>query len=460
MAEKSSPSKGHRPSPLLSDAQAAQLRSYSSSPVQDGQSRGRPLTTRDIQLPLRSSRLVPASVNPPKIPNTVLAAPPHFNFEHVHQISARRTMSATTALSSADRLHPLTPIHTNNRPSALFTTSPANSEPSSPGLRPSNIRSSSSGSLNRFQAQARGPPTPTTKPSRRGRNRYETSFGGSPRSRKSAESLSRPGTPHPHGKPSVKHLTCFWWKEKGDCRFKEEDCLYAHRDTGIYADAPRQVAAGEPAMAGRNLDRATRKFHGDHHNKSSSSLKSVASNTEIFHAAASRPGTPASTELPVSPAIHEQLEETEKEMAVVRSDNVFLRSLVEQDRKEKAVLLTTIDNLQAENKGKSTPKSLTKFRALIHLTALVGNHTNLQAEKTQLTNDRNGLRETVNQFQNERRQTAFTNPFGAIGSAFSRDVTQRRSASGPGTGPPVEDAELRRQNSNLKEMLRNYGLSP
>lgn len=29
---------------------------------------------------------------------------------------------------------------------------------------------------------------------------------------------------------SVKHLTCFWWKEKGTCRYSEEECLYAHRD--------------------------------------------------------------------------------------------------------------------------------------------------------------------------------------------------------------------------------------
>jgi hypothetical protein len=31
---------------------------------------------------------------------------------------------------------------------------------------------------------------------------------------------------------SVKHLTCFWWKEKGTCKFSEDECLYAHHDTG------------------------------------------------------------------------------------------------------------------------------------------------------------------------------------------------------------------------------------
>jgi hypothetical protein len=31
---------------------------------------------------------------------------------------------------------------------------------------------------------------------------------------------------------SVKHLTCFWWKEKGSCKYSEDECLYAHYDTG------------------------------------------------------------------------------------------------------------------------------------------------------------------------------------------------------------------------------------
>jgi hypothetical protein len=31
---------------------------------------------------------------------------------------------------------------------------------------------------------------------------------------------------------SVKHLTCFWWKEKGSCKYSDEECLYAHHDTG------------------------------------------------------------------------------------------------------------------------------------------------------------------------------------------------------------------------------------
>lgn len=37
---------------------------------------------------------------------------------------------------------------------------------------------------------------------------------------------------------SVKHLTCFWWWEKGECRFSDEECLYSHHDTGHYTNAP------------------------------------------------------------------------------------------------------------------------------------------------------------------------------------------------------------------------------
>lgn len=69
--------------------------------------------------------------------------------------------------------------------------------------------------------------------------------GPSPRS-VSLPSIPRRGgnAVHPQGKPSVKHLTCYWWKTRGSCRFAEKDCLYAHRNTGLYADAPRQLAPG------------------------------------------------------------------------------------------------------------------------------------------------------------------------------------------------------------------------
>lgn len=64
--------------------------------------------------------------------------------------------------------------------------------------------------------------------------------------------------------------------------------------------------------------------------------------SEIVHADPSRPGTPG-TELPASPAL----------VGPIKSDNAFLRNLIEQNTKEKAVLINTIDTLQAESKSKS-----------------------------------------------------------------------------------------------------------
>jgi hypothetical protein len=178
--------------------------------------------------------LYSAGINPLRAPSTVVARlpPPQLDFGQ-----ATRPASSSSVLG--DRLRPLTPIHTKtNLGGAMFTTSPASSDLGSPRLP--NIRSSTSNtSLSNFNRGLR-PATPTAKKGRVGRP------SSLPRRSPvhSRKSSSNPGTPHPHGKPSVKHLTCFWWKEKGDCRFKEEDCLYAHRDTGLYADPPRQVIPG------------------------------------------------------------------------------------------------------------------------------------------------------------------------------------------------------------------------
>ncbi|KAK2770473.1 hypothetical protein FQN53_005532 [Emmonsiellopsis sp. PD_33] len=65
------------------------------------------------------------------------------------------------------------------------------------------------------------------------------------------------------GKPSVKHLTCWWWNEKGQCRYSEKNCLYAHRETGKIADAPRQVRPGEPPVAGKSLEKALQEAAGE-----------------------------------------------------------------------------------------------------------------------------------------------------------------------------------------------------
>ena len=103
-------------------------------------------------------------------------------------------------------------------------------------------------------------------------------------------------------------------------------------------------------MAGRSLDRALKKLHSNH-NKSSSSLKSMSS--EVIHADnASRPGTPG-PEPPMSSALLEQLKGIQNAYATAKSDNTFLRTLVEQNTKEKAVLVAAVENLQVESKSKS-----------------------------------------------------------------------------------------------------------
>lgn len=72
---------------------------------------------------------------------------------------------------------------------------------------------------------------------------------------------------------SVKHLTCYFWAKNGTCKFSEEDCLYAHHNTGKVAQGPLQVELGRrfsfrvdnpsainrqlgPAVAGKNATAA------------------------------------------------------------------------------------------------------------------------------------------------------------------------------------------------------------
>jgi hypothetical protein len=186
-----------------------QSRSFSDTNVAAEESRG--------CLPSLRHDLYPASIYPLRAPSTVVARPPQLDFGLV-----TRPLSSN-AVFGGDRLRPLTPIHHPKSPSRaadMFTTSPASSDLGSPCLP--NIRSSTS-NIELNNSRGCRPETPTAN---RGLGARPLSLPRrSPQSRKSS---SNPGTPHPHGKPSVKHLTCFWWKEKGDCRFKEEDCLYAH----------------------------------------------------------------------------------------------------------------------------------------------------------------------------------------------------------------------------------------
>ncbi|KAI9876209.1 MAG: hypothetical protein M1830_007023 [Pleopsidium flavum] len=61
-------------------------------------------------------------------------------------------------------------------------------------------------------------------------------------------------------KPSVKHLTCYFWNEFGRCQWSDEECLYAHEHTGKVASAPVQVEVGKPAVAGRNAEAAKPRY--------------------------------------------------------------------------------------------------------------------------------------------------------------------------------------------------------
>lgn len=49
-------------------------------------------------------------------------------------------------------------------------------------------------------------------------------------------------------KPSVKHLTCFFWSEFGHCQWSSTECLYAHWFTGKVASAPVQVEVGSKSF--------------------------------------------------------------------------------------------------------------------------------------------------------------------------------------------------------------------
>jgi hypothetical protein len=211
MAEKAQGSSGSSDSRLSANDQ---FRSFSDSLRHDVY----PTTTSPLRAPL----------------STVIARlpPPNLDFGQV-----TRQESSGSALGSGDRLRPLTPIHSKTNSGG---TLPDNMTGSSYAAAAASIRTTKSTNSLNNHSRGRQPPTPTAQ---RGSGGRLTSLPrGSPaQSRKSSSNI---GTPHPHGKPSVKHLTCFWWKEKGDCRFKEEDCLYAHRDTGLYADPPRQVIPG------------------------------------------------------------------------------------------------------------------------------------------------------------------------------------------------------------------------
>lgn len=253
------------------------------------------------------------------------------------------------AFVSTDRLQPLTALDNHNAavrhdhvrpgnfpPPAAFTTSPGPSEPNSPAVPSPNIIS-----LPQSPSRIHGP----CNPPRRELDTVQKRSSSLP----SPVIISQPPTPvqpststqhtpPTNGRRSVKHLTCFWWWTRGRCRYSEDECLYAHHDTGMYTDAPRQLVPGEPARAGRSLERALENLQRQ---RSSGSLNNLA---------ISRPGTPGLQTTPDHNHRHAQ-GQPEGQLASLVADKEFLRNQVEKHSMERTILLSSVDSLQNENNG-------------------------------------------------------------------------------------------------------------
>lgn len=236
------------------------------------------------------------------------------------------------------------------------------------------------------------------------------SSGDETNSAKSAGTDNNSGTVAPtrHDSSSVKHLTCFWWKDKGTCRFSDDDCLYAHYDTGHYTDPPRQLIPGEPALAGRKLDRAMRSLAIAAQRPPSSLASTPGSrhgsrpSTPIVHSDTGPDSSLSYTSPISSPVVVMPHYSTDLDLARLSSDNQFLRTLVDQNGKEKAMMISTIERLETDNNG------------------MKGELEGLRKAQEQLLVEREGLHKRINQMEGSKMQSlgsprSLSNPFGAIG---------------------------------------------
>ena len=208
--------------------------------------------------------------------------------------------------------------------------------------------------------------------------------------------------------------------------------MYAHYDTGHYTAAPRQVVPGEPAKAGKSLERAIKGMAIT--NRSSASLSSLGAisanpmardSLGIGSGTFSRPGTPFSHSRPTTPSprgssfdlgISTQL----------RSDNDLLRGLVQSNQREKNAMMDTIESLQTSSAAQTD---------------------SFNGERAAWAKEREALHATIKKLQfptgvNPYAQQGFTassrsasaatfsaqNPFGAIGSG-------NRATSGTSSRP-------------------------
>ncbi|RMZ75813.1 hypothetical protein DV737_g5110, partial [Chaetothyriales sp. CBS 132003] len=181
---------------------------------------------------------------------------------------------------------------------------------------------------------------------------------------------------------------------------------------GRYTDAPRQIVPGEPAKAGRNLNRSLRSvaMSTSQQQRSSSSLSSLAGHVSARDDAPSvlemhRLPTPSPRRVEAAPSL--------------QADAAFLRSLVEQASREKAVLASAMERLSSENDQLKHEVEVNKNLVC-----------QLQGETKQLTSERDVLRRVVSQFPQAGQvmRVNTTNPFGAIGS--SRPVGRPFGGSG------------------------------
>ena len=211
---------------------------------------------------------------------------------------------------------------------------------------------------------------------------------------------TRPAAQHQgsiNSRSEVRHLTCWYWLHKGRCDKEDENCAYAHHDTGRYAERPRQVVPGEPAQAGRNLERtlssmtSMRRFANPH--RSSSSLSALnRTRSRASSPLASAPArqtsfdlnTPASTPSP----------RTESPLL----ENAQLRQWVEDANHEKRVIMHQLERVQEEKQV-----LLEALREQINQTSTV-------------VQERDTLRTVVAELQYHNRSGIQQNPFGAIGT--------------------------------------------
>ncbi|MCJ1486074.1 hypothetical protein MMC06_006250 [Schaereria dolodes] len=88
----------------------------------------------------------------------------------------------------------------------------------------------------------------------------------------------------PFKEKSMKDHACYFWLHS-ECKYKEEDCLYAHRYMEKVAEKPVHLQQGQPAVAGNNVKSGNpiyRRWRGSHYQAlSPSSSLIVKHNNDI-----------------------------------------------------------------------------------------------------------------------------------------------------------------------------------